>query len=153
MSVTEIRTGSAPELEAFLVERIYEHNAAATGYNDAESFSASRQDDAGRIEAGISGFTWGGCCFVSNLWVSEELRGRGVGSELLAAAEAHARVRRCRVVVLSSHTFQAPNFYASRGYEQVARIEDYPAGHADIVFVKHLASSVRAALPLSSPEE
>jgi len=40
MSNIEVRTGDAPQVEAFLAERIYEYNAAATGYHDGESFTA-----------------------------------------------------------------------------------------------------------------
>jgi hypothetical protein len=29
-------------------------------------------------------------------------------------------------------------FYARMGYEQVARIDDYPVGHADIFYAKRL---------------
>jgi ribosomal protein S18 acetylase RimI-like enzyme len=138
MDTIVIRTGDAPDVDAFLAERIYEYNAAATGYHDAESYSAVRRDDAGQIVAGVSGFTWGGCCYVSYLWVAAALRGRGIGSELLRAAERHAREKRCRLMLLSSHEFQAPTFYTRLGFEAVARIEDYPAYHADIVLAKRL---------------
>lgn len=140
MSSITVRTGDDPQFEAFLAERIYEFNAAATGYHDAESFNAGRQSESGTIDAGISGYTWGGCCYVSYLWVAESLRGRGIGGELLDAVERHAREKRCQLMVLGSHTFQAPEFYARRGYEQVARIDDYPVGHADIFFTKRLRS-------------
>jgi GNAT superfamily N-acetyltransferase len=133
-----VRAGDAPEIEAFLAERIYEYNAAATGYHDGESFTAIHQSASGTIEAGASGYTWGGCCYVAYLWVSEPLRGRGIGTELLNAVERHARDKQCRVVLLGSHTFQAPGFYARRGYEQVARINDHPVGHASIFFTKRL---------------
>jgi len=142
MTTVTIEIGDALDLEAFLADRIYEFNAAATGYRDAESFAASCRSDAGRITAGITGFTWGGACFVSYLWVSEELRGKGIGGELLSAAELHAREKGCRVVILSSHSFQAPDFYARRGYETVARIRDYPVGHDDVVLVKRLDAPI-----------
>src|SRR5262249_19109065 len=138
MNSTAIRPGQAAEIDAFLAERIYEYNAAATGYHDFEPFAATRLSEAGEIEAGISGFTGGGCCYVAYLWVAEELRGVGVGSELLSVAELHARGKGCRLMVLSSHTFQAPGFYVRRGYERVARIEDYPVGHADVFLAKRL---------------
>jgi len=138
MATIAVRTGDAPELEAFLAQRIYEYNAAVTGYHDGESFTASCQSESGDIEAGTSGFTWGGCCYISYLWVSEAFRGRGIGSELLAAVECHARKQRCRLVLLSSHSFQAPEFYARRGYGQVARINDHPVGYVDIVYAKRL---------------
>jgi GNAT superfamily N-acetyltransferase len=139
MATITIRTGEAPELEAFLAERIYEYNAAVTGYHDGESFSAIHQGASGTLDAGIAGHTWGGCCFVTHLWVAEAARGRGIGSELLGTVERHARDKRCRLVLLSSHTFQAPGFYTRRGYEQVARVDDHPVGHADIIYAKRLA--------------
>ena len=140
MATIAVRSGDAPELEAYLAQRIYEYNAAATGYHDGESFTASYQSESANIEAGTSGFTWGGCCYISYLWVSEALRGRGIGSELLGAVESHAREKRCRLVLLSSHSFQAPDFYASRGYEQVARINDYPVGYVDIVYANRVGT-------------
>ena len=133
-----LRVGEAPEIEAFLAERIYEYNAAATGYRDAESFTAVQEDESGTVEAGVSGYTWGGCCFVSYLWVSEAQRGKGLGSELLRTAERHARERRCRVVLVSSHSFQAPEFYRRKGYERVARIDDHPVGHSSSFYSKRL---------------
>ena len=142
MATITVRTGDAPDLESFLAQRIYEYNAAATGYHDGESFSAVHQNESGSIEAGVYGFTWGGCCFVSYLWVAEALRRRGMGSELLRAVEGHAREKRCRLILLSSHSFQAPDFYARRGYEKVARIRDYPVGYDDIVLVKRLDAPI-----------
>jgi ribosomal protein S18 acetylase RimI-like enzyme len=137
MSTIAVRTGNA-ELEAFLAQRIYEYNAAATGYHDGESFTAVRQSESGDVDAGTCGYTWGGCCYITYLWVSEALRGRGMGSEILRAVERHAREKRCRLVLVSSHSFQAPGFYARRGYEQVARVHDHPVGHANIFYVKCL---------------
>ena len=141
MKPIAVRAGYAPWVEAFLAERIYEYNAAATGYHDAESFSAVRENGSGAIEAGISGYTWGGCCYVSHLWVSESARGNGLGSELLAAVERHAREKRCRLILVSSHSFQAPQFYADRGYERVARIDDHPVGHSSSYYTKRLDSN------------
>jgi GNAT superfamily N-acetyltransferase len=134
----EVRVGDAPRIEAFLAERIYEYNAAATGYHDAESFTAVHEDGSGAIEAGISGYTWAGCCFVSYLWVAAPSRGKGLGSNLLEAAERHARERRCRLVLVSSHSFQAPEFYARKGYEPMAHINDHPVGHSSSFYGKRL---------------
>lgn len=141
MANIAIRLGDAPELEAYLAERIYEYNAAATGYQDAELFSAAQATESGAVEAGISGYTWGGCCFVSHLWVAERSRRKGLGTELLEAVEDHARSKRCRLVLLSSHSFQAPDFYARRGYKPVARVNDYPVGHSDVFYVKCLGTT------------
>ena len=108
MSNIEVRTGDAPQVEAFLAERIYEYNAAATGYHDGESFTAICEGESGNIEAGSSGYTWGGCCYVSNLWVSESLRGRGIGTETTSSCRASCPRKSavdwcCRLRTLSRH--------------------------------------------------
>ena len=36
--------------------------------------------DAGTIVAGISGWTWGDCCELQNLWVEPGLRGHGLAT-------------------------------------------------------------------------
>jgi predicted N-acetyltransferase YhbS len=79
---------------------------------------------------------------VSFLWVAEERRGEGLGGALLRAFEKNAIDKRCKIAFLSSHSFQSPGFYKHMGYEELARIEDYPAGHDDFFFAKRLASNV-----------
>jgi len=138
MPMITVQGGEAPAVEAFLAERIHEFNAAVTGYHDGESFTAVHPSGSTTPLAGAAGYTWGGCCHVSYLWVSEPHRGQGLGSELLSAIERHAQAKQCALVLLSSHSFQAPEFYALRGYEQVARVNDHPVGHANIFYAKRL---------------
>jgi GNAT superfamily N-acetyltransferase len=133
-----LRVGDAREIQAFLDERIYEYNSKATGYFDGESFSGTQRDEWGNIRAGICGYTWGGCCYVSYLWVHESERGHGLGTALLAAAEEHARIKGCNLVILATHSFQAPAFYKRMGYELQAVVRDHPVGHASMVFAKRL---------------
>ena len=133
-----LQVGDAPEIEAFLAERIYEFNSNATGYFDGESFSATHRDDAGVIRGGISGYTWGGCCYVVYLWVDESKRRHGLGRALLLAAEEHARLRRCTVLFVGTHSFQAPGFYERMGYVKQAVVQDHPVGHASVIFAKRL---------------
>ena len=133
-----VRVGEAPDVVSFLAERIYEFNSKATGYSDGEAFSSAQADESGAIRAGISGYTWGGCCYVSYLWVAESERRHGLGSALLAAAEEHARKRGCSVVFLATHSFQAPAFYEHRGYKAQAIVQDHPVGYASVVYAKRL---------------
>ena len=136
----DLRRGDCKEPEALLSERIYEFNSKATGYSDGESFGAVQQDGSGTVIGGICGYTWGGCCYVSYLWVAEEHRGKGVGSALLQAAETNARDKGCTVAIVSSHSFQAPGFYTGLGYEQQASIRNHPVGHSSVFFAKGLAA-------------
>lgn len=134
----ELQRGDCREIDAFLSDRIYEFNTKATGYFDDETFAAVQRDEAGQIVAGVSGHTWGGVCFIASLWVSEALRGTGLGAALLKVAEQNAKERGCSLVLVSSHSFQAPGFYLRMGYEQQAVIHDHPVGHADHHFAKRL---------------
>jgi GNAT superfamily N-acetyltransferase len=126
------------ELEAFLVDRIYEFNSEATGYFDGKLLGARVQNEAGEVIAGLNGHTWGGCCEISNLWVDQRHRGQGLGRTVLRAAEAEARRRGCSRVVLTTHSFQAPQFYERLGYQRIHAIEGRPKGHFNIVFIKSL---------------
>jgi GNAT superfamily N-acetyltransferase len=124
------------ELEAFLVERIYEFNAQATGYFDGRLVGRSLRNDAGEVIAAFNGHTWGGCCVVAHLWVHQSHRGHGLGRALLQAAEAEAVRRSCEQLVLSTHSFQAPGFYERLGYEKQAVVGGQPKGHASIIYTK-----------------
>jgi GNAT superfamily N-acetyltransferase len=84
--------------------------------------------DEARIVAGLAGETYCGWLFVKYLWVSEELRGRGVGRELMVQAEARARERGCHSASLDTFSFQAGGFYERLGYEEFGRL-DYPPHH------------------------
>jgi GNAT superfamily N-acetyltransferase len=88
------------------------------------------RDSAGRIYAGLSGHTWGGVGEVRVLWVDEPRRHTGIGSGLLHAAEEEARSRGCTKIVLSTHSFQALDFYLKRGSVVVGEFSNYPRARA-----------------------
>ncbi|MEP6621062.1 MAG: GNAT family N-acetyltransferase [bacterium] len=125
-------------LDTFLVERIYEFNAKATGYFDGQLLAGCIRSDAGDIIAGYSGHTWGGCCELSNVWVHEQHRGRGFGADLVRSAEGEARARGCSQLVLATHSFQAPGFYERMGYERKYTIDGRPKHYSDIIYAKAL---------------
>ena len=123
---------------ARLDENLYAFNAAATGIDDGRHMSIVLKDASGKIYAGLYGHTWGECCEIKTIWVADERRGEGLGTRLLLSAEREARRRNCGSVLLATHSFQAPNFYARFGYQPVAVISGYPAGHDQILMRKAL---------------
>ena len=128
-----------PELDARLSDELDRYNVAAGGIGDQRELTVQERDDAGDLVGGLSGWTWGTCAGVAMLWVREDARGSGCGRRLLAAAEREAVDRGCTQVVLSSFTFQAPDFYRRQGYEETGRTEGLPVeGEADVHFRKTL---------------
>ena len=127
-----------PGLRERLDEEISAFNAAVTGYHDGRLLSVAVRADDGDLRAGLYGWTWGGCGYIDLLWVRDDQRGHGLGARLLAEAEAAIRRRGCDRVALSTHSFQAPGFYARFGYTECGRTPGYPHGHDDIHLVKYL---------------
>jgi len=123
-----------------LEEEIYQFNYRTTGFHDGRSLAAFLRDESGALRAGLAGHTWGGCCEIRFLFVREGERRTGLGTALLRAAEQEARARGCDQVVLSTHSFQAPDFYRRHGYVEVGRAPGYPRGHAQIYLRKALVS-------------
>ena len=121
-----------------LDEEITAFNAAVTGHHDGHVLTVAVRGDDGDLHAGLCGWTWGGCGYIELLWVRDDQRGSGLGTRLLAIAEAEIRRRGCDRVALSTHSFQSPGFYARLGYTECGRTPGYPHCHDDIHLMKQL---------------
>jgi GNAT superfamily N-acetyltransferase len=113
---------------ALLEEKLANAAIAAVGAGDEQDFGIFVRDDDGRILAGVSGSTWGGCCQVHALWVDDSIRGRGLGRELMTTAEGAARDRGCKVIMGLTYDVLTGDFYDRLGYRTVGVMEDCPAG-------------------------
>jgi GNAT superfamily N-acetyltransferase len=129
-----------PEQIQYLEDRLYEFNSGATGIQDGKWLAIFVKNEHGRIVAGICGNTWGGVCEIRQLWVEESGRRQGLGTRLLDATEQEARRRGCRQIVLTTFTFQAPAFYAKRGFEILCAVDDCPRGHQNLLLRKYLSA-------------
>lgn len=96
------------------------------------------EDENGRKLAGLTGETFGNWLFIKYLVVDESLRGCGIGSKLLIAAEAEAKKRGCRFSFVDTFSFQAPDFYKKHGYEEVYVLKEYPITGARYYYTKGL---------------
>ena len=125
-----VRPASDPGFDARLAEQLNEFNYAAVGAYDGRDLDYI-VEEAGEMVAGLSGYTWAGIAEVKLLWVREDQRGKDLGSQLMSAAIAEARTRGCKLMFLSTHSFQAQGFYEKLGFETLATIPDKPLGHAE----------------------
>ena len=90
-----------------------------------------------RIAGGLAGETYSGWLFIKYLWLSDALRGKGVGSALIRAAEDRALERGCHSAWVDTFSFQAPGFYRKLGYEPFGEL-DYPPDFKRIFLRKSL---------------
>ena len=116
-----------------LEDRLYEHNATATGHRDGLGLGFEVLDDDGVRIGAIAGHTWGGVAEIAQLWVEPAWRGQGLGLALLDAALAEARRRGCKRAFLMSYDFQAPGLYEKRGFTRLIEIPDWPEGHVHVL--------------------
>lgn len=122
----------------FLEDRIYDHNSSVINKNDGRLFSILIKGADQTIVAGVAGWTWASACEITNLWVSENERNKRLGKRLLETAEAEAKKRGCRQILVRSYSFQAPHFYEKYGFEIEHVITGFPEGHDYYFLIKRL---------------
>jgi GNAT superfamily N-acetyltransferase len=123
-----ISTEPTQEQVTALWQKLNEFNSSKTGPIDYTQLLLESRNAAGELEGGLIGNIYDLWLHVHLLWVAEEARGRGLGSRLLAIGEEQARARGCKHSWLDTFSFQAPDFYAKRGYVAFGVLEDYPRG-------------------------
>ena len=129
-----------------IVRSLVSHNDAQAAPQRQQTLNVvARQGE--QLVGGLLGFTNWGWLSVHILWVAQELRGRGVGRQLLLAAEAEARARGCCHAHLNTFSFQALGFYERLGYRVFGQLEDYPAGHTKYYLQKRDLSAPDSAPP------
>jgi GNAT superfamily N-acetyltransferase len=65
----------------------------------------------------------GWCCEIESVHVRRDVRGRGIGAQMLLAAEELARARDCYRIQLTSRNVRedAHRFYLTNGYDQTSQ--------------------------------
>jgi GNAT superfamily N-acetyltransferase len=136
----EIVEDAAPEFDdvAAIQRGLHAFNQEMGGPYDREPVTLLVRDAEGKTVGGLLGLTFWGWVFIDWLWLSRELRGSGIGAELLRRAEAIARERGCTNAYTDTFSFQAPGFWERCGYAEFGRLDGMPAGHARIWFRKAL---------------
>ena len=105
---------------------IRSYNRSKREVAESEPLNLYVEDEHGEIMAGLVAETFGNWLEIEYLFVKEDLRGQGVGSQLLQRAESEAKKRNCRFAFVNTYQFQAPAFYQKYGYQEVFTLKDYP---------------------------
>ncbi|KXU14739.1 Acetyltransferase [Streptococcus infantis] len=105
---------------------IHSYNRSKREAAESEPLNIYVEDDSSEIMARLVAETFGNWLEIEYLFVNEELRGQGIGSQLLQRAESEAKKRNCRFAFVNTYQFQAPAFYQKHGYKEVFTLKDYP---------------------------
>lgn len=105
---------------------IRSYNRSKREAAESEPLNIYVEDDSGELMAGLVGETFGNWLEIEYLFVKEDIRGQGIGSQLLQQAESEAKKRNCRFAFVNTYHFQAPAFYQKYGYKEVFTLKDYP---------------------------
>ncbi|WP_129691279.1 GNAT family N-acetyltransferase [Gottfriedia acidiceleris] len=104
----------------------------------SENISFVVRNDQEEIVGGITGRMYWHHLSIDFLWVSEEYRHKGFGSQLINHMEEFAIENGCRLIKVDTFSFQAPKFYKKHGFKVFGIIESHPKGYNQYYFEKRL---------------
>lgn len=123
-----IPENASPQDAAAILAVLEQHAALHIGaIEEKPDFAILLRDpDTQAVVGGLYGMDGFGWAFVKYLAVPDEYRGQGLGSRLLAEAEAIARARGYIGIWLDTFEFQARPFYEKLGYSVFGELEGAP---------------------------
>lgn len=126
----------------FIESKIIEYNEYNVPFElsiPSSKINKNIKDENDNIIAGINCiyYSWK-CIYIDALWVKEEYRKAGLGSQLLDDIETTAKEYGCHLVHLDTFDFQAKDFYIKHGYEIYGVLDDCPLEHKRYYLRKYL---------------
>ncbi|MGR5147356.1 GNAT family N-acetyltransferase [Photobacterium alginatilyticum] len=113
------------------VDEIYQglkrHNIPYIGDIKESHIACFTNSNDGAKLGGIIGRTWGSWLLIKYLWVDETCHKQGMGTQLLATLENHAKESGCKFSLVDTMSFQAKPFYEKNGYQCKMTLDEYPA--------------------------
>ncbi len=134
----EVIENPEQELIDFLDKKIADFNWQHWEVSERLPLAIQIKNDAGEVIAGAAARSFGDWLLLNTLWVSEELRGQDVGSQILKKVEAAGKARGCVKCLLDTLNFQAMPFYKKHGYTVAWVQEGYPKTGCKYFMVKEL---------------
>ena len=106
--------------------------------DDSTPIGVFYEDEYGKKLAGLTGVAYGNWFSIDFLFVSETLRGQGIGKRILLSAEAEAKAKGCKYAFLNTNAFQAPWLYEKMGYQCVFSQKEFPIDGEKFYYTKVL---------------
>lgn len=136
--IIDVLENPEKELIDFLDRKIDAFNWKHWEVKERVPLAAQMKDDSGKVLAGAAARSFGEWLLLDTLWVSDELRGLNIGSQLLQQIENAGKKRGCRRCLLDTLSFQAMPFYKKHGYSIAWVQEGYPRDGCKYFMVKEI---------------
>ena len=101
-------------------------------------FHVLAKDHTGSVVGGLRGACYWNTLHIELLWLSDAVRGTGIGREIIGKAEGFAQQNGCENALVETTSWQAKPFYEKNGYKLMATLEGRPRGHASHYLTKTL---------------
>ncbi len=101
-------------------------------------FFVFSKNNSGEVTGGIRATCFWNTLHIELLWLSNDCRGKGIGSKLITSAENFAKQNMCENVFVETTSWQAKPFYEKMGYNHIATLNGKPKGYATHYLTKSL---------------
>lgn len=116
-----------PQEKEELLSGLRFHNRQFINFaNVGGDIAVYSRDDSGVMIGGLIGNRKGEWLNIDYLWVSSDVRGTGLGGQIMRAAEEEARHMGCLHALVDTFSFQARPFYEKQGYRLQMTLDDFP---------------------------
>ncbi len=131
----------SPDDEKFVWDSLAAFNRLHVEEDNYQKLAVFLRDNQNNIVGGLLGETFWGWLHIGILWMSEDLRGKGYGRDMLASAEKEAIKRGATAAFLDTMDWQAREFYQKQGYTIYGQLDDFPVGHTRFYLKKSLQTT------------
>lgn len=144
-----------PELAELIEGNLLKSLAELNQQSENSSIVISANCDSSGLIGGVTGSTSYGWLLVKTLWVSSEVRGTGIGRNLMSVIEEQAVMKGCHSAWLDTSSATARAFYQRLGYAEFGVLSNgmgkEPVDH-NRWFMKKTLLAGNAGLVASSEE-
>ena len=107
-------------------------------FEEDTKFTVFARNDDGEVIGGIRAVAFWNYCIIELLWLADEARGKGIGTQLMKKAEDYAIEKGFEYIRTETLSFQGKPFYEKLGFKVFGELKDYPKGHTTYCLVKKL---------------
>lgn len=145
MQISLVENERLEEVAAEIERELLRSLARINVQSNNSSFALEIKNNLGELLGGLTASTSYGWLLIRILWVREDLRGKGLGRQLMAAAEARGRDLGCHGAWLDTSSAEARQFYLKLGYDDFGLLQNtqgqFPEGHARWFMKRDLTSN------------